>query len=136
MITGLEKYIQVISEDLMNILKESAKEHGISLDMEIAMRLMACMAEPELIQDNALSSQVLRRTFTRADAIAECKRNREGALFSYEMERLRLYLRFEKSLPRHHSKETFQLINVEEASKKIRAELAAEEKQNEQDQGE
>ena len=136
MITGLEKYIQVISEDLMNILKESAKEHGISLDMEIAMRLMACMAEPELTQDNALSSQVLRRTFTRADAIAECKRNREGALFSYEMEKLRLYLRFEKSLPRHHIKETFQLIDVESASKKIRAELAAEEKQNEQDQGE
>ena len=126
----LERYAQVISEDLMSILKESAEEHGISLDMEIAMRLMACMAEPELTQDNALSSQILRRAFTRADAIAECKRNREGALFTYEMEKLRLYLRFEKSLPRHHSKENFQVIDVAEATKKIKAELAAEEEQH------
>ncbi len=123
----LEKHTQVISSDLMNALKESASEHGISLDMEIAVRLTAYMAEPELARDNALSSKILRKTFTADEAVAECKRNRNGALYNYEVEKLRLFLRFEKSLPRKVT-ESFLLIDVKTLTPKIRAEIEAEER--------
>ena len=123
----LEKHIQVISRDLMNALKESASEHGISLDMEIAVRLTAYMAEPELARDNALSSRILRQTFTTDEAVAECKRNRNAAFYNYEVEKLRLFLRFEKSLPRNTT-EKFLLIDVKALTPKIRAEIEAEER--------
>ncbi len=126
---GLEKYAQVISSEMMAALKESAQARGISLDAEIALRLTTYMAEPELAKDNALSQQILRLDFTEAQAIAECKHKREAAVYLYEMEKLRLFLQFEQSLPRN-IKEVFTLIDVKEASKRIKAELAAEERAN------
>lgn len=131
----LEKYIQVISSDLLEALNTSAVEHGVSLDVEIATRLMACMAEPELAKDNVLSQQILRQEFTEQEAVAECKRKRESNLYLYEMEKLRLFLRFEQNLPRD-IKENFMVIDVKEASKQIIKELEIEEKRNNESQGE
>ncbi len=132
---GLEKYAQVISSEMMEALRESAFVRGISLDMEIALRLTAYLAEPDLAQDNALFQQILRLDFTEAEAVAECKRRRNAALYLYEMEKLRLFLRFERSLPRQ-IKESFTVIDVKEATKQIKAELKEEEKFNEQNKGE
>ncbi len=125
--TVLAKYAQVISVDLMQALKSSAVEHGVALDVEIATRLTAFMAEPEITQDNALSQQILRKQFTEMEAVAECKRKREATLYSYEMGKLRHFLINVPFLPRN-IKETYTTIDVKAATKVIEAELAQEAK--------
>ncbi len=132
---SLEKYAQIISSEMMDALRKSAQVRGVSLDMEIALRLTTYMAEPDLTQDNILSQQILRLDFNERQAIAECKRKRESALYVYEMEKLKLFLQFEKNLPRN-MKETFTMIDLKAATKQIKAELAVEEKNNRQNQGE
>ncbi len=124
---GLENYAQVISSEMMEVLKESAQIHGISLDMEIALRLTAYMVESDLVQDSVLSQQILRLDFSEEQAIAECKRKRKAALYIYEMEKLKLFLQFEHSLPRH-IKENFTIIDVKKATEAIKTELAIEKK--------
>lgn len=118
-IITLEKHIQVISSDLMEALKESAADRGISLDMEIALRLMAYMAEPALTKDNSLFSQIMRKEFTEDEAVAECKRNREATLRLFEIEKLRILLKLENKLPRKF-KENFTLIDVKAISEIIK----------------
>ena len=125
----LEKYAQVISVEMMDALKESAQARGVSLDMEVALRLMTSMVEPELGQGNTLFNQIMRTDFPNDTAVAECKRKRQGTQYLYEIEKLRLYLCFEKNLPRN-TKETFALIDVKAETKRIKAEIAAKEKAN------
>ena len=125
----LEKYAQVISVEMMNALRASAQERGVSLDMEIALRLMTSMVEPELGQGNTLFNQIMRTDFPSDTAVSECKRKRHGTQYVYEIEKLRLYLCFEKNLPRN-TKETFKLIDVKAETKRIKAEMEAEEKAN------
>ena len=122
----LEKYAQVVSVEMMEALKESAQARGVSLDMEIALRLMTSMVEPALGQGNSLFNKIVHTEFPANAAVLECKRKRQGTKYLYEVEKLRLYLRFEKALPRN-TKETFTLIDVKEITKIIKAELAAEE---------
>ena len=124
-VSVLEIYRQVISSDLMEALKESAMKHGVSIDVEVAMRLMAYLSQPELSGENSLSQQILNLEFTHEEAIEECKRKREATLFVYEMEKLRLFMRFEQKLPRN-IKESFLKINVKEAMEIIKRELALE----------
>ena len=130
--TQLEKYAQVISTDLMDALRASASEKGVSLDMEIALRLITGMTEPELNKDASLLNQIISKEFSHEDAIAECKRKREEALRLYEIEKLRIFLRFENNLPRD-VKENFTLIDVKEMTKIIKAELEAEDQANKED---
>jgi hypothetical protein len=126
---NLEKYAQVISADLMEALKESAETKGHSLDMEIAVRLMAGMSETALNKDTSLLNQIITKEFSHKEAKAECKRKRDAALHLYETEKLRLFLRFEAALPKK-VKENFTLIDVKEESKRILAELAEEHKKD------
>ena len=123
----LEKYAQVVSRELMAALKESAEASGISLDMEIAIRLMVAMTEPKLNKGVCPFNQIMHQNFTHSEAIAECKRKREAALCLYEMEKLRLFLSFEKNLPRG-IKESFTVINVKEATEALKAKLVLEDK--------
>ena len=132
---SLEKYAQVISSDLMDVLKQSAEAKNISIDMEIALRLMAGLTHSDLNRDASLYSQIINKSFSHDDAIAECKRRREEALRLYETEKLRLYLRFEKNLPRD-VKEGFLLIDVKAMTKIIKAELALEDEENKEGHGE
>lgn len=134
-VSVLERYIQVIPHELLHALKDSATKNGILLDMEIATRLIAFMSEPELTFDNALSRQVLNRKFTDKEAVEECKRKRKSNIYVYEMEKLRLFLRFEENLPRN-IKENFAVIDVKEITKQIREELDADEKRHNKKQGE
>jgi len=128
---NLEKYAQVISTDLMDALKASASEKGVSLDMEIALRLMTILSEPGLSKDNSLLNQIINKDFTHEEAVAECKRKRDEALRLYEIEKLRLYLRFENNLPRD-VKESFMVIDVKAMTKIIKAEIEAEDQANQE----
>lgn len=127
---SLEKYAQVISTEMMQALRQSADSQGIALDMEVALRLTTSMTEPALARDNSLLNRLLGKAFTSDEAVAECLRQREDWLYLYELEKLRLFLRFEKNLPRE-IKETFTVINVKEESKRIKAELDAEDRDQE-----
>ena len=126
----LEQYIQVVSTDLMEALKESAKAHRISVEMEIALRLTAHMAEPELATDNNLFNRIMHRKFTHELATAECQRKREGNQYLFEIEKLRNYLYFAPGLPRH-VKETFSVIDVKAETPRIQAEIDAENRKQE-----
>ena len=129
---NLEKYAQVISTDLMDALKASASEKGVSLDMEIALRLMTILSEPGLSKDNSLLNQIINKDFTHEEAVAECKRKRDEALRLYEIEKLRLYLRFENNLPRD-VKESFMVIDVKAMTKIMKAEIEDEDQANQED---
>lgn len=69
-VSVLERYIQMVPRELLEVLKKSAAIKEISLDMEVAARLTAFMAEPELSADNALSKQIMRREFNDLEARA------------------------------------------------------------------
>lgn len=119
--TILITYAQVISKELLDALKESAQIRGVTLDVEIALRLMANLNHPELAENNALLTQILQKQFIQDDAVAECKRKRESTHYLYEIEKLRLFLHFEKMLPRDF-KETFILIDEKEIREHIKIE--------------
>lgn len=125
--TDLKKYAQIISADLLNVLKEAAQKREVSLEIEVALRLLATIKNPELSGDNSILSQIMNKKFTPSEATAECKRKRKSAHYLYEIEKLRLFLHFENSLPRNF-KEDFIVIDVKEATKKIKAELEDKEK--------
>jgi len=113
----------------MSALKKSAETNGVSLDMEIALRLMTCMNAPELNKDGKLLSQIVHKDFSQDDAIAECKRNREHWLYVYEVEKLRLFLMFQTKMQRK-IKEKFMVIDVKIETKRILAEMEANENAN------
>ena len=117
----LENYAQVISFEMMEGLKNSAQTHGITLEMEVALRLLAHVGV-ETSEGGKLYNQIVQRKFTQEEAEAECKRKREAALHRYELAKLTLFLEHEHILPRK-IKETYTLIDVKEESKKIREEI-------------
>jgi len=100
--------------------------------MEIALRLMTVMSEPDLSKDNSLLNQIINKDFSHDAAVAECKRKRDESLRLYEIEKLRLFLRLEHSLPRD-IKESFMVIDVKAMTEIIKAELAAEDQANQED---
>ena len=130
-VTTLEKYAQVISTDLMEALKESALDRGVSLEVEIALRLMANLTHQELTTDGGILGQIARQEFTEEEAVAECKRKREAHHYLFEIEKLRNFLRFAPGLPRH-VKETFTLIDVKAETPRIQAEIDEENKRNQE----
>ena len=123
--TNLNKFGQVIPSEMKALLEKSAELKGIALEREIASRLQATFVRPTSYGFDSLIDHILRFEFSAAEAVAECKRKREAAHFVYEMEKLRLLMRFENRLPKDF-KEEFCFINVEEAMKIVRAELENE----------
>ena len=121
----LRKFAQIIPQEMLDALSLAAAAKGISLELEIASRLRAALTAPETFSLNFNSQQIRRRKFNLQEAVAECARKRLGNLYLYELEKLRLFLRFKHKLPRG-LKEKFSLIDVAAASKEILAELAAE----------
>ena len=117
----LENYAQVISFEMMEGLKNSAQTHGITLEMEVALRLLAHVGV-ETSEGGKLYNQIVQRKFTQEEAEAECKRKREAALHRYELAKLTLFLEHEHILPRK-IKETYTMIDVKEESKRIREEI-------------
>ncbi len=117
----LENYAQVISLEMMEGLKNSAHTHGITLEMEVALRLLANVGT-ETSEGGRLYNKIVQRKFTKEEAEAECKRKREAAVYRYEIEKLTLLLRLEDILPRKF-KDTFTVIDVKAESPKIREEI-------------
>lgn len=118
----LKKYSQVISSDLLQALKQSALDKDISLDLEIAVRLMASFTRPEACGISPRLNAILNYDFKQTDAFIQNKHHREQWLYLYEMEKLRLFVRFENKLPRT-LKEKFTLIDAKALIDKIRNEL-------------
>ena len=119
------KFGQVVPSEMKTILEKVAGEKGIGVELEIASRLYATFIEPTKYGLDSLVDQILKLEFSTEEAVAECKRKREAALFVYEMEKLRLFVRFEQKLPRN-IKESFVMIDVKEAMEIIKRELALE----------
>ncbi len=117
----LENYAQVISLEMMEGLKNSAHTHGITLEMEVTLRLLA-NAGTETSEGGRLYNTIVQRKFTTEEAIAECQRKREAAVYRYEIEKLTLLLGLEDILPRK-IKDTFTVIDVKAESPKIREEI-------------
>lgn len=128
-IASLKKYAQVIPQEIMNALKESAQERGISLNCEVSLRLLAEIAVSEMSGNLLTFEAIMKKKFTYKEAVAECKRKREVTLFRYEMKKLELYLEFEKNLPRNF-KENFTTIDFKTTSKKVREDVKSKKKQD------
>lgn len=126
---NLEKYAQVVSKEMMHVLKESAYKRGVSLDIEIALRLAAMLDAPNLDEDNSLLNQIKHRKFTKQEKEAERQRTYEANLFLFEVEKLRHIVGYKRFLPPGYT-ENFSLINVKEWTLIIKAEQAAERKRN------
>lgn len=123
----LIKYAQMLPQEMLAGLQKAAGEKGLSVELEIASRLLATFIEPEALKIISLLQQILDHTFSQADAVAECARQRQAALYAYELEKLRLFIRFEHRMPRG-MKEEFLVLNFKEAAKQIRAEFEREKK--------
>lgn len=128
-INPLKKYAQVIPQEIMTALKESAHERGVNLECEVSLRLLAEIAISEMSGNGLAFNTIMRKKFTFKEAVAECKRKREAALFRYEMKRLKLFLECEESLPRDY-KENFSVIDFKTTSKKMREALQSKKKQD------
>lgn len=120
--TLLNKYAQVIPSEMLEEIQDAANAKGLSLEVEIASRLMATFANPAEFGVATTSEAILNHSFTDKDAFDECKRNHESWLYLYEMEKLRLFMQFKQKLPRN-IKESFMMIDVAEATKQIEAEF-------------
>ncbi len=128
----LVQFAQVLPREVMDALKDSASQKGISLEMEVATRLLAGLTQPEAFSLGTLSEQIMIRKFSAKEAFDECKRERIANLFLLETQKLRDYLEFKKKIPRH-VKEKFTLIDEVALTKMISLELKEEARRNGED---
>lgn len=118
------KLRQKISSEMLLALQESAKLHGVSIDVEVASRIWLTFAEPEALGLDSTIIHVLKQGFSYPQAVLECKRKREAWAYLFEIDKLKRFLKMRHKLPRNF-KEKFTFINVKEESKRILAEWAA-----------
>lgn len=128
---NIGKYAQVIPRPLMDSLQNSAQKNNFDLTEEVNLRLLFAFKAQQALELNTLSEKILKHKFRLEEALAECKRNHEHWVYVYELEKLRLYVKFKHKLPRN-IKEVFTILNVKEAIKQIERELEAE---DDKDQG-
>lgn len=114
----LMKFAQVIPASMMRELKKVAAEKGISIELEIASRLLVTFVEPEALGSEPLSQKILNQQFSLEEVIRECELNHERWLYPYELRKLELFLEFQGKLPRRF-KENFTHIDVKKESKRI-----------------
>lgn len=119
------KHIQVMPREMLELLKIAALHKQNTLDEEISLRLAITLKHAQEIGVPHLSLQILGKKFTHAEVSAQQIADRNAHLYLYEYEKLKLFIRFEKSLPRR-IKESFTLIDVKEATKQIKKELEKE----------
>lgn len=125
-LSELVKYAQIMPVEFVAELERAAGENGISMELEIVSRLFATLLNPCAFGIDLLCEQILKKNFTENEAFAECKRNKQSNFYIYEMEKLKLFMRYQGKIPRD-AKESFLVIDVKEAAKIIKAELEGEE---------
>lgn len=125
---NLEKLIQTIPSEIMNILKNAAQQAGRSMNEEVTIRLFTTIVNPSAFGFSVLYDTVMGGKFTEAQVKAEKEAREKGWMYVYQKEKLRLYVELENKLPKKF-KENFLLENFDEELKKMRAEIEAERKQ-------
>lgn len=116
---------QIIPQEMMAAIRESAEAKGISIDDEISTRLLATFIEPQAFGINIRLNKLLNQKFLATQAKTEAELRRKGWLCVYEIDKLKILLMLKDKLPKNF-KETFSLIDVEKESVRILAELAEE----------
>lgn len=119
---NLQRYSQALPLEILEEIKQVCFHKSTSVELEVASRLLATFIHPQVFGFHAVEQGILNKKFSLKEATAECDRFKNGWLYLYEMEKLRLFLQFQDKLPRK-IKEGFILIDVKEATKKIKAEL-------------
>lgn len=114
----LVKFVQVVPEAIMHEIKRVASDKGISVELEIASRLLITFIDPEVFVATPMSCEILNHKFSEKEAFEECRKQRENWLYLYEIEKLRLLLDFKGKVPRAF-KEKFMLIDVDVETKRI-----------------
>jgi len=112
------KFSLVVPRELKDQLVKISKTSNLSLNDITALHLISTLKQPAAFGLNTASEKILKQSFSHKTAINECKRNHHNWLYLYEMEKLKLYMRFEKKLPRN-LKEEFVVIDVKSAMKTI-----------------
>ena len=125
----LEKFAQVIPAEMMQEIVIAAKAKDVSIEVEIMSRFLATIDQPENFGFKSAIEIILKQGFSADDAVAECKRKRQHWFYVYEVEKLRLFLMFQEKMPRN-VKENFLLIDVKAETKRILAEMKANENAN------
>ncbi len=124
----MERYAQAIPEHLLNSVTLSAQKNKISIAEEITTRILATFAMPDAFGLNEKAHEILNKKFSGKEAFAETEQRRQGWLYLYEMEKLKLLLKFEKKLPKGF-KESFSKIDINASIKKIREKQQKDSKQ-------
>ena len=122
-----DKYIQVITSDLMAALKTAAHKDQVSVDIEVVNRLLATIIEPNALGFSPALDEIARKKFIAPQVALEKRINQEAWGRLFELEKLTLYLRFKQKMPKKY-KEQFSIIDVEKEAKRIKAILAEEQR--------
>jgi hypothetical protein len=117
---ALEKHAQIISTDMKEILERRAEEKGLSLEMEIALRLLVSM-ELELNEGRRMLMEILDESDPSPGGGKGIKKQ-ECQVYYHELQRLRLYLENKAHLPRNY-KEEFTVIDVKKETPWILEEI-------------
>lgn len=125
-----EKYVQVISTDLMIALKEAAHRNNTEFEVELVSRLLATMIEPNAFGFSPTLDKIIHSKSSHAQAKIEKDLNQRAWGRLYELQKLELFLRLKKRMPKSY-KENFFVIDVAKETKRIQAELAKEQKSEE-----
>ena len=120
-----EKLMQVIPSEILNQLKEAARNKNINLNAEVIMRLYATFIEPITFGFSTQFDAIMNKKFTDAQVKLENEKRRRAWLILYELDKLKLLIGLEDKLPKNF-KEQFILIDVEKESIRIREELKGE----------
>lgn len=119
---NLSHYSQALPVEMLQEINRASGERGIGVGQEVASRLLATFIQPEKFGLESLAMKIMNTQFSMDEAMQECKQKRNGWLYLYEVEKLKLFMKFEKKLPRK-IRENFVLIDVDEVMKQIKAEL-------------
>ena len=114
----LTQYAQIIPEEILDQIKTHAQEHGVSLEVEMASVLLASFVETKSLGLDTLSQYIMNYKASKKEAENVCKQKRQGWLYIFEKEKLRLYLSMKNNLPRSF-KERYTLIDVKTETKHI-----------------
>jgi hypothetical protein len=120
------QYRQVISDELMLVLKNSAEINTHSIDIEVISRLLATIIEPNTFGISQELDKIVHKKFVMAQAKKEKELNQHAWDCLYELQKLELFLRFKNKTSRKYKKLEFFVIDVVKETKRIEAELAKE----------
>ena len=123
------KHNKCISREILEALQDAAEQAGHSVDMEVALRVGATFARPDLFGAGDLLTKILTTRRTKA---AEDLEKAECAILAaayYERKKLRDFMARMDGLPKTFT-ERFQYINVEAEATRILRRMTRDARRN------